>query len=65
MVNLTVAFAVAFPEGPGGNAAREALPRSVRMSHDRLCTVSRTVELGTPVSATVPGHRDGLSQQGS
>jgi hypothetical protein len=22
----------------------------VQMSHDRLCTVSRTVELGTPVT---------------
>jgi hypothetical protein len=23
------------------------------MSHDRLCTVSRTIELGTPVDTTV------------
>jgi putative redox protein len=51
MVNLRVEFIVAFPEGEGGDAAREALPRSVRMSHDRLCTVSRTVELGTPIEA--------------
>jgi uncharacterized OsmC-like protein len=27
------------------------LDRSVQMSHDRLCTVSRTVEVGTPVTA--------------
>jgi len=50
MTNLTVTFTVAFPEGADGDRAREALPRSLQQSHDRLCTVSRTVELGTPVS---------------
>ncbi|MEV4811779.1 OsmC family protein [Micromonospora avicenniae] len=50
MQNLTVEFTVAFPEGADGDKAREALPRSMQQSHDRLCTVSRTVELGTPVS---------------
>ncbi|MEJ3744967.1 OsmC family protein [Actinomycetes bacterium KLBMP 9797] len=49
LVNLAIELRVAFPEGAAGDAAREALPRAVRMSHDRLCTVSRTVELGTPV----------------
>jgi putative redox protein len=49
MVNLAIELRVAFPEGAGGDAAREVLPRAVRMSHDRLCTVSRTIELGTPV----------------
>jgi putative redox protein len=53
MVNLRVEFAVTFPEGAGGDAAREALPRAVRMSHDRLCTVTRTVEAGTPVPASI------------
>ena len=53
MVNLTVEFAVAFPAGPGGDAARETLPSAVQRSHDRLCTVSRTVELGTPVSTVI------------
>jgi uncharacterized OsmC-like protein len=53
MENLLVEFAVTFPEGAGGDAAREALPRSVTMSHDRLCTVSRTVELGTPVATEI------------
>ena len=51
--NLAVEFIVRFPEGEGGDKAREALPRAVKMSHDRLCTVSRTVELGTPVSTTL------------
>jgi hypothetical protein len=26
------------------------LPKSIQMSHDRLCTVSRTVLLGTPIA---------------
>lgn len=46
---LEVTFTVRFPEGEGGDRAREMLPRAVTMSHDRLCTVSRTVQLGTPI----------------
>jgi putative redox protein len=53
MEHLTVEFTVSFPDGEAGDAAREALPRSVRMSHDRLCTVSRTVELGSPVATAI------------
>lgn len=55
MENLAVTFTVAFPAGADGDAAREALPRLVQLSHDRLCTVSRTVELGTPVSIDLAG----------
>jgi uncharacterized OsmC-like protein len=51
--NLAVEFTITFPEGEAGDKAREALPRAVKMSHDRLCTVSRTVELGTPVTTTL------------
>ncbi|WP_328418199.1 OsmC family protein [Micromonospora sp. NBC_00389] len=50
MQNLKVEFTVTFPVGADGDRAREALPRSLQQSHERLCTVSRTVELGTPVS---------------
>jgi putative redox protein len=53
--DLAVTFRVTFPDGTGGDAARELLPEAVRRSHDRLCTVSRTVELGTPVAARVVG----------
>jgi uncharacterized OsmC-like protein len=53
MTNLRVELSVAFPEGTGGDAAREALPGAVRMSHDRLCTVSRTVDAGTAVTTTI------------
>ncbi|QNN52708.1 OsmC family protein [Nocardioides mesophilus] len=47
--DLQVEFDLAFPEGEAGTAAREILPSAVQRSHERLCTVSRTVELGTPV----------------
>jgi putative redox protein len=53
MTNLVVSFDVAFPDGAAGDAARAILPRAVRLSHDRLCTVSRTVEWGTAVSTEV------------
>lgn len=51
--DIRVTFDVRFPDGEGGDAARGVLPEAVRRSHDRLCTVSRTVELGTPVEVVV------------
>ena len=58
MGDLEVTFTVRFPEGEAGDRAREMLPRAITMSHDRLCTVSRTVQLGTPVAmgVTDPGE---------
>ncbi|MBK1783526.1 OsmC family protein [Prauserella cavernicola] len=53
MENLAVTFAVRFPEGEAGDAARAMLPRTVALSHDKLCTVSRTVERGTPVRTII------------
>jgi putative redox protein len=53
LTDIAVTFHVSFPEGEGGDAARELLPGAVRRSHDSLCTVSKTVELGTPVSSTI------------
>ncbi len=55
---LEVEFRVAFPDGEAGDRAREMLPRAVQRSHDRLCTVSRTVEVGTPIRSVVSGGRD-------
>ncbi|MFG3280761.1 OsmC family protein [Streptomyces sp. NPDC048111] len=55
MSDLEVTFSVAFPDGTSGDRARAILPRAVKTSHDRLCTVSRTVEAGTPVAVTVAG----------
>ncbi|MCH5676277.1 OsmC family protein [Streptomyces gilvus] len=53
MTDLEVRFSVTFPDGASGDRARAILPRAVGVSHDRLCTVSRTVETGTPVMAVV------------
>jgi uncharacterized OsmC-like protein len=50
---IVVTFRVAFPEGEDGDKARAVLPDIVRKSHERLCTVSRTIELGTPVSTRI------------
>ncbi|GAC1386849.1 MAG: OsmC family protein [Marmoricola sp.] len=52
MTGLHVTFTVEFPEGEAGDAARAVLDRAIQQSHDRLCTVSRTVQLGTPVTHT-------------
>ena len=51
--DVTMTFHVTFPAGEDGDKARELLPRAVRTSHDRTCTVSRTVEAGTPVTVHV------------
>jgi uncharacterized OsmC-like protein len=53
LTDIAVTFRVSFPEGAGGDAARELLPGAVRRSHDSLCTVSKTVELGTPVKSEI------------
>jgi putative redox protein len=55
LTGIVVTFRIEFPEGEGGDAARAILPDVVRKSHDRLCTVSRTVELGTTVSPRIEG----------
>jgi putative redox protein len=48
--DIVMTFHVGFPGGSDGDRARELLPRAVRTSHERTCTVSRTVEAGTPVT---------------
>jgi putative redox protein len=50
LVNVEVTYRITFPAGANGDKARAILPEIVRKSHDRLCTVSRTVELGTPIA---------------
>jgi putative redox protein len=49
LTDIVVTFRVRFPGGEAGDKARSRLPDAVKKSHDRLCTVSRTVELGTPI----------------
>lgn len=53
LTNVAMTFALTFPAGPAGDAAREVLPEAVRRSHERLCIVGRTVELPTPVTVSI------------
>jgi len=53
LTGLLVTFRVSFPDGEAGDRARAILPDAVKKSHDRLCTVSRTVELGTPIATRI------------
>ena len=49
LVGLKVTFDLSFPEGEAGDRAREAIPRALQQTRDRLCTVGRTVAIGEPV----------------
>ncbi|WP_026877886.1 OsmC family protein [Jiangella gansuensis] len=51
--NIEMVVRVSFPAGDDGDAARAVLPDAVAKSHDRLCTVSRTVEIGTPIAVRI------------
>ena len=55
LTDILLRFAVDFPDTEGGDAAREKLPSAVQRSHDRLCTVGRTVEVGTPIGTWIEG----------
>lgn len=53
MEDLALAFSLAFGDDEGGQKAASLAERVVALSHDKLCTVSRTVEAGTPVAVSV------------
>lgn len=53
LTDIVVTFDARFDDTDAGNAALAVLPRAVRQSHDRLCTVSRTVQLGATVDAVI------------
>ena len=53
MTDLQVTFRLRFPEGPDGDKARDRIAPAVKVSHGRDCTVSRTVELGTPIAFVI------------
>ena len=55
LVNLKVILDLRYPGGAEGDAARTILPMAVERSNDRLCTVGRTVQIGTPVVVTLAG----------
>lgn len=50
LADIEVHFHVTFPEGEDGDKARAIITQSITNSRDRLCTVSRTVQLGSPVT---------------
>jgi putative redox protein len=53
LANIEVTYRIRFPAGQAGDKARAVLPESVRQSHDRLCTVGRTIEEPTPISTRI------------
>jgi putative redox protein len=53
LTDIVVTFRVTFPAGEPGDAARMLLPDAIKKSHDRLCTVSRTIEFGTPIATRI------------
>ena len=53
LTDIEVTFQVRFPAGGPGDEARAILPDVVKKSHDRLCTVGRTVEIGTPIATKI------------
>lgn len=57
--DLRVTFHLAFPDGEAGDRARRLAPRAARTSHEVSCTVSRTIELGTPIAMSVEDGSEG------
>ena len=53
LTDIEVTYRVAFPPGGPGDEARAVLPDVVKKSHNRLCTVGRTVQLGTPIGTRI------------
>jgi putative redox protein len=55
LTDIEVTFRIRFPAGEQGDKARAILPDAVKKSHDRLCTVGRTIETGTPITTRISG----------
>jgi putative redox protein len=53
LTNIEITYRITFPAGEDGDKARGVLPQAVQQSHDRLCTVGRTVELATPIATGI------------
>lgn len=56
MDNLHVNFSISFPDTDEGREAAAMVGRTVAQSRDRLCTVSRTVSLGSTVTYAIDGE---------
>ena len=48
--NVRVTFDLTFPEGEDGDKARARVAAAMAISHDKECTVSRTIEAPTAVT---------------
>ncbi|MFI7481176.1 OsmC family protein [Kocuria sp. M1R5S2] len=59
MDDLHLSFRLSFPDDAGGRKAAGMVERLVALSHDKYCTVSRTVEHGVPVGHDVTVGVDG------
>ncbi|KWR73134.1 oxidoreductase [Arthrobacter sp. W1] len=53
MEDIRVGFDLKFPDTEEGRKAAGMVERIVKLSHDKYCTVSRTVELGASVQSEV------------
>lgn len=51
--DLTVTFELRFADDEAGRAAASMVERAVAVSHDRSCTVSRTLEAGLPIAVRI------------
>ncbi|GAB3917431.1 osmotically inducible protein C [Microlunatus endophyticus] len=57
LTGLLLDFDVSFADDEGGRQAAAVLERAIKQSHDRLCTVGRTIEAGTPMTAALQGRQ--------
>ncbi|GAA3304498.1 OsmC family protein [Glutamicibacter nicotianae] len=53
MEDIRLGFDLKFPDTEEGRKAAGMVERIVKLSHDKYCTVSRTVELGASVQSEV------------
>jgi uncharacterized OsmC-like protein len=58
--DLQLSFHLSFPDDAGGRKAAGMVERLVALSHDKYCTVSRTVEHGSAVSHDITVGLDGV-----
>ncbi|MFF0990109.1 OsmC family protein [Kocuria nitroreducens] len=61
--DLHLSFHLSFPDGSAGRKAAGMVERLVALSHDKYCTVSRTVEHGTVVRHDVSVGVDGAADE--
>lgn len=52
MDDISMSFDLKFPDTDEGHKAAAMVDRIIKLSHDKYCTVSRTVELGASVTSS-------------